>query len=297
MNKNKFISDYDESESEEVDLYQQMMLDDLENGNDLYTERALSESEMKAFIEGNGSVGGSESDEDFECDYGDDFGSNYQDEETGIQMKTNQQKQFPTNSETEYQNQLAIGTLTETEHLSTWTDEDPDIDEDLLMQIAENIAKDHLKQKPDYYTRLIKAGLVDEQDALDLYTSIYGSIEPVVTAPKKTSLPLPKKKVPTQNITSYDDDVKIAMDILDQDEAEITVDPKVRTSQIMTDTPRKKIVLDDIDDYGDLSESVDSSFEMDYKFGNTSGGSSSGDYSSDPELSAILSGDFEVDGE
>lgn len=41
---------------------------------------------------------------------------------------------------------------------------------------AEKIAKDHLKEKPDYYSRLVQAGLVDEEKAMELYDKYFGSV-------------------------------------------------------------------------------------------------------------------------
>jgi len=56
--------------------------------------------------------------------------------------------------------QLEIGIEVEMEHTKN-------------PNIAEGIALDHLIEIPDYYSRLIKAGLVDEQNALDLYKEYF----------------------------------------------------------------------------------------------------------------------------
>jgi len=56
--------------------------------------------------------------------------------------------------------QLEIGIYVEFEH----TD---------FLEEAEKIALDHLSSVSDYYTKLIKAGLVDEKKALDLYKKYY----------------------------------------------------------------------------------------------------------------------------
>lgn len=55
--------------------------------------------------------------------------------------------------------QLEIGIAVEMEHTN---------DRDM----AKEIAKDHLQEHPDYYTRLIKAGLVDEPEAINLYKKL-----------------------------------------------------------------------------------------------------------------------------
>jgi len=57
--------------------------------------------------------------------------------------------------------QFAIGSLVELEH----TDKKEE---------AEKIALDHLSRVPNYYEKLVKAGLVDEKDALKLYRIHYG---------------------------------------------------------------------------------------------------------------------------
>ena len=38
---------------------------------------------------------------------------------------------------------------------------------------AKKIAMDHLKEDPHYYTKLLKAGLVDEPEALDKFKELY----------------------------------------------------------------------------------------------------------------------------
>ena len=58
--------------------------------------------------------------------------------------------------------QFAIGSLVELEH----TDKKEE---------AEKIALDHLSRVPNYYEKLVKAGLVDEKDALNLYRIHYGN--------------------------------------------------------------------------------------------------------------------------
>lgn len=57
--------------------------------------------------------------------------------------------------------QLDIGIEVEYEHTDKKTE-------------ATKIALDHLSKYPDYYTKLIKAGLVDEPKALALYKKYYG---------------------------------------------------------------------------------------------------------------------------
>ena len=61
------------------------------------------------------------------------------------------------------QNQLPVGREVEREH-----SDNP--------KVANKIAVDHLTAVPDYYTKLIAAGLVDEQEALDLYIKIFGNL-------------------------------------------------------------------------------------------------------------------------
>jgi orotate phosphoribosyltransferase len=56
--------------------------------------------------------------------------------------------------------QLEVGILVEYEH----TD---------LKEEATKIAIDHLSSVSDYYTKLIKSGLVDEKDALDKFYELY----------------------------------------------------------------------------------------------------------------------------
>jgi len=56
-------------------------------------------------------------------------------------------------------NELEVGVAVEYEH----TDD---------FNIGAEIAKDHLTEDPKYYTKLIKAGLVDEPEALRLYRKL-----------------------------------------------------------------------------------------------------------------------------
>lgn len=63
-----------------------------------------------------------------------------------------------TDTSTLDQEELQVGCLVEVEHSSTTS-------------IAREIAIDHLSRIKDYYHRLIAAGLVDEQPALDLAKS------------------------------------------------------------------------------------------------------------------------------
>ena len=51
--------------------------------------------------------------------------------------------------------ELQVGKLVEKEHT-----DDP--------QLAKEIALDHLTEDPHYYSKLIKSGVVDEKEALDL---------------------------------------------------------------------------------------------------------------------------------
>ena len=55
--------------------------------------------------------------------------------------------------------ELKVGTVVEMEHTS-----DP--------QAAKEIAIDHLTEDPEYYSKLIKSGLVDEPEALNLAKSL-----------------------------------------------------------------------------------------------------------------------------
>jgi len=57
--------------------------------------------------------------------------------------------------------QLEIGIEVEMEHTNS-------------KEISKQITLDHLSRVKNYYTRLIKAGLVDEKPALDLYKKYYG---------------------------------------------------------------------------------------------------------------------------
>lgn len=56
--------------------------------------------------------------------------------------------------------QLEVGKAVEAEHTP-----DP--------EVAIEIALDHLYEDPDYYTKLIKAGVVDEPEALRIYNDLY----------------------------------------------------------------------------------------------------------------------------
>ena len=59
-------------------------------------------------------------------------------------------------------NELAVGIEVELEHTSD-------------RNIAIEIAIDHLTEVPDYYSKLIKAGLVDEKPALKLYKVLFSN--------------------------------------------------------------------------------------------------------------------------
>jgi len=65
-----------------------------------------------------------------------------------------------------YEQELNIGIMVEKEHAHNFLGyiNDEEI-------IASMIAKDHIKQEPNYYSKLITAGLVDEKEAIDLYKS------------------------------------------------------------------------------------------------------------------------------
>jgi len=56
--------------------------------------------------------------------------------------------------------QLEIGIAVEKEHSSN-------------IEIRKKIALDHLAEDSNYYTKLIKSGVVDEKEALDLYKKYY----------------------------------------------------------------------------------------------------------------------------
>ncbi len=58
------------------------------------------------------------------------------------------------------QDELEVGSEVEMEHTN-----DSDI--------ASEIAMDHLAEFPDYYTKLVKANLVDEPEALELYNTLF----------------------------------------------------------------------------------------------------------------------------
>jgi hypothetical protein len=61
------------------------------------------------------------------------------------------------------QDQLAVGDEVEMEHT-----DDP--------EIADEIALDHLAEIPDYYTKLVAAGLVDELEAIKLHNELFGEV-------------------------------------------------------------------------------------------------------------------------
>lgn len=56
--------------------------------------------------------------------------------------------------------QLLIGVEVEKEHSTN-------------KSVAMRIALDHLAEHSDYYTKLMKAGLIDEPEAIDLYNKFY----------------------------------------------------------------------------------------------------------------------------
>jgi hypothetical protein len=56
--------------------------------------------------------------------------------------------------------QLKIGIAVEMEHTNS-------------ISVAKEIATDHLSEYPDYYTKLIKSGLVDEKEAIILYNKYH----------------------------------------------------------------------------------------------------------------------------
>ena len=58
------------------------------------------------------------------------------------------------------QKQLSIGIAVEKEHSSD-------------IEIRKMIALDHLAEDPMYYSKLVKSGIVDEKEALDLYNKYY----------------------------------------------------------------------------------------------------------------------------
>lgn len=59
-----------------------------------------------------------------------------------------------------YKDELAVGIEVEMEHTSD-------------KEVAMEIAMDHLEEVPDYYSRLIKSGLVDEEPALKKYKELF----------------------------------------------------------------------------------------------------------------------------
>ena len=58
--------------------------------------------------------------------------------------------------------QLAIGIKVEREHSNN-------------KEIMEEIALDHLAENPHYYTDLVEAGIVDEEDAIKTYIKYFGT--------------------------------------------------------------------------------------------------------------------------
>lgn len=60
------------------------------------------------------------------------------------------------------QRQLAVGIEVEREHTSSEEE-------------AREIALDHLTENPEYYSELVRAGLVDEKGALDKYEELFGA--------------------------------------------------------------------------------------------------------------------------
>jgi len=69
-----------------------------------------------------------------------------------------------TNPDDVDQKQLAVGKEVEMEHTND-------------KEISAEISLDHLEEVPDYYSKLVKAGLVDEEPALDKYDKLFGKIK------------------------------------------------------------------------------------------------------------------------
>lgn len=225
-------------------LYNEFMLDDIDENEDLYVGEIIDMEKMPE------NVGD-------ECDV-----TCYDWEEPTATMHTKPQQDYRAKynvpDSSDYDNQLSIGILVETEHLHWWSDENPDISYDTLEQIATNIAIDHLNQDPKYYTKLIQAGLVDEQEAIDLHKSIYGD----TPTEKKKPLPLPKNDV--------GENVKRTFDYSDTYKADVTLEPIKTISNIQPTgiTETKKSAYTDYEDmlgqesvgygnYGDETFDVD----------------------------------------
>lgn len=211
------------------DPYLEMMLKDIDE-DDIYMKDA---NELSYDYDNLGKPGSSSDDYDYDEDV-----SGYASEEDDT-PKTKQRIERPgTSNQTEYQNQLAVGVLVELEHIHWWEDIADDLE---LEEIAQRIAEDHLKQRPDYYHILIRSGLVDEKEALDLYRSIYGEIQPLVAEKKTPPLPKARQSNPPK-MTQYQSDFKM------------TIEPTTEKKSLVpaTETIIEESAHDYIGDIGDF---------------------------------------------
>jgi hypothetical protein len=184
------------------DAYLEMMLNDIDE-DDIYTKDA---SEIEYEYDNVGQPGSDNSDLDFEEDIS-EYGYANDEEESSVPA-TAQRIAQPTSDKTERQNQMAVGMMVELEHIHWWEGVADNLE---LEEIAQRIAEDHLKQRPDYYHVLIRSGLVDEKEALDLYRSLYGEIQPIVA--DKKAPPLPKSRpANTPKATEYQSDFKMTIE-------------------------------------------------------------------------------------
>lgn len=204
-----------------TDDYAEMMLIDLENGEDLYLKDPdeAEEDEDGNLIKSY--------DEDFENGYLDNESENLDD------IQADDEVEPVETIADEYDKQLQIGRIVELEHIHWWVDANPDLSDEIIDQLVTNIAKDHIKQTSNYYTKLIQAGLVDEQDALDLYQELYGSAPSPVK--KENKLPLPPMNKP--NVKSLGCAYK----------ANVNLNPNVADAQPDSMTENVK---NDFNDYG-----------------------------------------------
>jgi len=214
-----------------IDEYNQMMLDDIDNNEDLYLE---------------------EPDKSEDEDDGEDnnfLNNDYTSDSDVEQIEVIPKQKIEVNTvnfskDEDYTNQLNVGTLVELEHIHWWTEENPDIPNDIIEQIATNIAIDHLNQSSDYYTKLIRAGLVDEKDALDLYQSLYGSL-PTQETKEIKKLPLPKmNNFKTRSAAEIGSDYRV----------EMKIEPTTKTATVQPNT-----VIEKQNDFTDYEKMINES--------------------------------------
>jgi hypothetical protein len=188
------------------------------------------------------------------CNNSDDYVDDYEYENECL-VYTNKSKpknndKYTVPSDDDYNKQLQIGILVEMEHVHWWTDDDVNISNDIIEQLATNIATDHLKVNPKYYTALIKAGLVDEKDAIELHDTMYGGCSDMNNRETSKKIPLPIVNKSNRTYSEIGNDYR----------ANITIEPITSTSDIQpTGISTKKPFTD----YEDMINDSNNAFVVD----------------------------------